>query len=101
MSKKMYEAEYRLRELFGPNGTIIQDRVELFKWAGREIESLRLNLAVVTKERDELMKTQAVCECGGLIKDHKVFDGHYPSEMQVECPYRVDAMKARGEGDGT
>jgi hypothetical protein len=41
MTQKLHDAEYKLRTLFGQNGSMIQDKAELIKWACNEIESIR------------------------------------------------------------
>lgn len=48
------------------------------------VRALQL-IADLRKTIKDLEATQAICHCGGLVKDHTVNDSHYPVEMREPC----------------
>lgn len=63
-----------------------QDFGESWHDLGEKVVVLRSKLAAAEVKIEALERTQAVCQCGTLVKDHTMHDGHSAVEAQEPCP---------------
>ena len=60
-------------------------------------EKAEAELAASNRRCERLDKTQAVCWCGDLLKNHHPIDGCVGVEQAVECPWAMELRDAKSQ----